>query len=279
MLRSLSVYGCLALISIPGCQSGFPDKPPQETHQDRAGYQFQTGSKLRVRIEAAFEIHQRALNVDEDGTWVRGKESAHFEIEILDAAASRARVAPLGYEFQWGRKTYSFAKGRLSNSPEVEEGESAMPTVPFEVTLKNDGLVDGPLDEQFRAIWLLTGPLFSHPSALQGWLGPLPESPLREGLEWSHNRPVMLAREDFMPMVVTAKGLRRTKDGWSSPFTVGVDRMSDVYPWLKTCVDSGAGSLDLDERGRPVKATVNWKATTRDAKPIGEYRWSCEFDR
>ena len=271
---------CVALASIPGCQGGTPAQPPPKNAlPNRTGFQFQTGDKLRVRIEATFEIQERALGVENDELYLRGKESAHFEITIVDAAASLARIAPVSFEFQWGHKSYSFKDGAISKSPEAEESEMWMPTAPFEVTLKDDGLVDGTSSDQFRGIWLLTGPLFSHPSALPGWLGPLPDSPVREGLEWSHDRLVMLAREDFMPVIVTTKGLRRTRDGWSAPFTVLVDRKSDRYPWLKTCVESGAGTLDLDERGRPVKATVNWKATTPDSKPIGDYRWSCEFTR
>ena len=280
MHRWMLLPACLALTSVLGCRGvRSPEPSPEGVLPIRAGFQFQTGDKLRVRIESTFEIHERALGVDGDWLYLRGKESALFEIAILDAAVYKAKITLLSLEFQRGGETYSYVDGKLSKSTEGEDSRMPLPTAPSEVTLKNDGSVEGTSNEQFLSILFLTGPLFSHPAALQGWLGPLPDSPVRDSVEWSHERLVMLAREDFMPVIVTAKGMQKTKDGFKAPFTVGVDRNSDRYHWLKTCVESGAGMLDLDERGRPVKAIVNWKATTPDSKPIGDYRWTCEFNR
>jgi hypothetical protein len=90
---------------------------------------------------------------------------------------------------------------------------------------------------------------------------------------------VLLAHDDAMPMKVVVKSIRKDDEGWSVGLLVGVDKTSDKYRWLKTCVETGTGSVELDLKGRPVRASVSWEAKTADGQPIGEYQWTCDFSR
>jgi hypothetical protein len=92
-------------------------------------------------------------------------------------------------------------------------------------------------------------------------------------------REVLLVHATALPIRTAGKVSRIRQGGWRIDYSVGIDRDSDRYEWLKTCTETGTGSLDLDERGCPLRAVIDWSAKTAGGIPIAHYRWSCEFTR
>jgi len=277
MNRLLAV---LALVALPSCSTGSP-KDAAPGAGVRPGFHFKPGDKLKMSTRGDFDFKERAVGEDRDGLYMSGRLSFTVEIEILEPEKEgfAARLTPRTFDYLSGSDALEFKEGKLTRSEEAEKDDLTLPTQSFEIKVTNEGLLAiARVNREFTDL-MFVGPVPAQPDSLLGWLGSLPAVDLREGATWTAAPHVMLAHDDAMPMNVVVKRIKREEDEWSVGFLVGVDKTSDRYAWLKTCVETGTGSLELDARGRPVRAAVSWEAKTPGGQPIGEYQWTCEFSR
>lgn len=270
----------VALVAILGCSTGTSKDVPKAAGV-KTGFHFKPGDKLRMTTRGDFDFKERAVGVNSDGLYMSGRLAFTVEIEILkpEKEGFAAKLTPLTFDYMSGSDALEFKDGKLTRSEEAEKDDLTLPTQAFEIKVTNEGLLASARENREFTDLMFVGPIPAQPDTLLGWLGSLPDIELREGATWNAAPHVLLAHDDSMPMRVVAKTIKKEANGWSVGLLVGVDKTGDKYEWLKTCVETGTGSIEFDLQGRPVRAALSWESKTADGKPIGEYQWTCEFLR